>query len=83
MSLYEGGLFKVSRKLDGKGRLQLPGDFREAVGFALDEEVEIAAVMLKDSKKAALMITRKEGNTKWQVTKRTWNDMKLWKAGKN
>ena len=63
MSLYEGGLFKVSRKLDGKGRLQLPGDFREA-GFALDEEVEIAAVMLKDSKKAALMITRKEGNTK-------------------
>lgn len=64
MSLYEGGLFKVSCKLDGKGRLQLPGDFREAVGFALDEEVEIAAVMLKDSKKAALMITRKEGNTK-------------------
>ena len=61
MGLYEGGLFKVSRKLDGKGRLQLPGDFREAVGFALDEEVEIAAVMLKDSKKAALMITRKEG----------------------
>ena len=64
MGLYEGGLFKVSRKLDGKGRLQLPGDFREAVGFALDEEVEIAAVMLKDSKKAALRITRKEGNTK-------------------
>lgn len=64
MSLYEGGLFKVSHKLDGKGRLQLPGDFREAVGFALDEEVEVAAVMLKDSKKAALMITRKEGNTK-------------------
>lgn len=51
MGLYEGGLFKVSRKLDGKGRLQLPGDFREAVGFALDEEVEIAAVMLKDSKR--------------------------------
>lgn len=64
MGLYEGGLFKVSRKLDGKGRLQLLGDFREAVGFALDEEVEIAVVMLKDSKKAALMITRKEGNTK-------------------
>lgn len=56
MGLYEGGLFKVSRKLDGKGRLQLPGDFREAVGFALDEEVEIAAVMLKDSKKAALTL---------------------------
>lgn len=35
MALYEGGLLKVVRKLDGKGRLQLPGDFREAVGFAL------------------------------------------------
>ena len=63
MGSYEGGLFKVSRKLDGKGRLQLPADFREAVGFALDEEVEISAVMLRDSKKAALVITRKEGNT--------------------
>lgn len=63
MGSYEGGLFKVSRKLDGKGRLQLPADFREAVGFVLDEEVEIVAVMLKDSKKAALVITRKEGNT--------------------
>ena len=64
MALYEGGLFKVSRKLDGKVRLQLLGNFREAVGIALDDEVEIAAAMLKDSKKAALMITRKEGNTK-------------------
>lgn len=54
MALYEGGLFKVSRKLDGKGRLQLPGDFMEAVGFALDEEVEIAAVMLKDGKRRHL-----------------------------
>lgn len=54
----------MSRKLDGKGRLQLPGDFREAVGFVLDEEVEITAVMLKDGKKPALMITRKEGSTK-------------------
>lgn len=60
MALYEGGLLKVVRKLDGKGRLQLPGDFREAVGFALDEEVEITAVMLKDGKKPALMITRKK-----------------------
>lgn len=64
MALYEGGLLKVVRKLDGKGRLQLPADFREAVGFALDEEVEITAVMLKDGKKPALMITRKEGNAK-------------------
>ena len=61
MGLYEGGLFKVSRKLDGKGRLQLPADFREAVGFALDEEVEIAAVMLMERNKAALMITSRKG----------------------
>ena len=27
MALYEGGLLKVVRKLDGKGRLQLPGGF--------------------------------------------------------
>lgn len=63
MGSYEGGLFKVSRKLDGKGRLQLPGDFREAVGFALDEEVEIAAVMLVERNKAALMITSRNGDT--------------------
>lgn len=28
---------KVTRKLDGKGRLILPGDFRDAAGFAPDE----------------------------------------------
>lgn len=62
MGSYEGRIFKVIRKLDGKGRLQLPADFREAVGFAPDEEVEIAAVMLMERNKAALMITsRKEG----------------------
>lgn len=62
MGSYEGRIFKVTRKLDGKGRLQLPADFREAVGFAPDEEVEIAAVMLMERNKAALMITRrKEG----------------------
>lgn len=62
MGSYEGRIFKVTRKLDGKGRLQLPADFREAVGFATDEEVEIAAVMLVERNKAALMITsRKEG----------------------
>lgn len=46
MGRYEGRIFRVTRKLDGKGRLQLPADFREAVRFAPDEEVEIAAVML-------------------------------------
>lgn len=35
MALYEGGLLKVVRKLDGKGRLQLPGDFREACRVCL------------------------------------------------
>lgn len=54
MGLYEGGLFKVSRKLDGKGRLQLPGDFREAVGFALDEEVDAGS-------KVVLMYQSKNG----------------------
>lgn len=62
MGRYEGKIFRVTRKLDGKGRLQLPADFREAVGFAPDEEVEIAAVMLVERNKAAFMITsRKEG----------------------
>lgn len=62
MGSYEGRIFRVTRKLDGKGRLQLPADFREAVGFAPDEEVEIAVVMLMERNTAALMITsRKEG----------------------
>ena len=63
MGRYEGRIFRVTRKLDGKGRLQLPADFREAVGFALDEEVEIAAVMLVERNKAALMITSRKGDT--------------------
>lgn len=58
----DGTILKVTRKLDGKGRLQLPGDFREAVGFAPDEEVEISAVRLVERDTVALMITsRKEG----------------------
>lgn len=63
MGRYEGRIFRVTRKLDGKGRLQLPADFREAVGFAPDEEVEIAAVMLVERNKAALMITSRKGDT--------------------
>lgn len=63
MGRYEGRIFRVTRKLDGKGRLQLPADFREAVGFAPDEEVEIAAVMLMERNKAALMITSRKGDT--------------------
>lgn len=60
MATYNGNILKVTRKLDGKGRLQLPGDFREAVGFAPDEEVEVSAVQLVEQNKVALMITRKE-----------------------
>ncbi len=41
---------KVNRKLDGKGRLILPGDFREAAGFAPDQEVSVAVVELKGEK---------------------------------
>lgn len=63
MGRYEGRIFRVTRKLDGKGRLQLPADFREAVGLAPDEEVEIAAVMLVERNKAALMITSRKGDT--------------------
>lgn len=62
MASYDGTVLKVVRKLDGKGRLQLPADFREAVGFAPDEEVEVAAVKLMERDQVALMITsRKEG----------------------
>lgn len=60
MIYYSGDVFKVTRKLDGKGRLQLPVDFREAVGFAPDEVVEISAIRLMEQGIPALMITRKE-----------------------
>lgn len=60
MAFYEGDILRVNRKLDGKGRLQLPGDFREAVGFAPDEVVEVAVVRLMERDTVALMITRKE-----------------------
>jgi len=35
---------RVVRNLDGKGRLNLPSDFREAIGFAPDEPVEVELV---------------------------------------
>ncbi len=49
---------KVTRKLDGKGRLILPGDFREAAGFAADEQVEVALMAIEG--KRAFVITKKE-----------------------
>lgn len=54
---------KVTRKLDGKGRLILPGDFREAAGFAADEPVEVALKVIDG--KQAFVITKKELK-KWQ-----------------
>lgn len=54
---------KVTRKLDGKGRLILPGDFREAAGFAADESVEVALTVIDG--KQAFVITKKELK-KWQ-----------------
>lgn len=61
MAKYMAPMLSVDRKLDGKGRLQLPKDFREAVGFAPDEDVTIYAVKLMERGELALMITRKEG----------------------
>lgn len=57
---YGGEILSVTRKLDGKGRLNLPSDFREALGFAPDEEVIVSAVSLMNQGKQAIMITRKE-----------------------
>ena len=58
---YKGAILSVTRKLDGKGRVSLPVDFREAIGFALDEEVDVSAIYLADSRQEAILITRKEG----------------------
>lgn len=44
IATIEPGSAKVLRSLDGKGRLILPGDFREAAGFAPDEPVYIELV---------------------------------------
>jgi bifunctional DNA-binding transcriptional regulator/antitoxin component of YhaV-PrlF toxin-antitoxin module len=54
---------RVTRRLDGKGRLILPGDFREAAGFAPDEQVEVALTVIDG--KQAFVITKKELK-KWQ-----------------
>lgn len=51
---------KVTRKLDGKGRLILPGDFREAAGFTPDQEVSVALADLKGEKVFIIAKTKKE-----------------------
>lgn len=53
---------KVTRKLDGKGRLILPGDFREAAGFAPDEPVEVALTVIDG--KQTFIITKREEKAK-------------------
>lgn len=58
--IVRGFYTAVSRKLDGKGRLMLPGDLREAAGFAPDEPVEVGLVRLSGTGKPAFIITRSE-----------------------
>lgn len=59
---------KVTRRLDGKGRLILPGDFREAAGFSAYEQVDVMLTVVDG--KQAFVITKKELE-KWQgITKK-------------
>ena len=53
---------KVTRNLDGKGRLNLPGNFREAAGFAPDELVEVALTVIDG--KQTFIITKREEKAK-------------------
>lgn len=55
IATIEPGSAKLIRNLDGKGRLNLPGDFREAAGFAPNEQVQVELV--KVGGKAGFLIT--------------------------
>lgn len=57
IATIEPGSAKLIRNLDGKGRLNLPGDFREAAGFAPDEKVQVELV--KIGGEAGFLITRR------------------------
>ena len=50
---------KVTRNLDGKGRLILPRDFREAAGFEPDQKVNVALADFK-GEKVFIIAKRKE-----------------------
>ncbi len=50
---------KVTRKLDGKGRLSLPGDFREAASFTANQEVNVALADF-EGEKVFIIAKRKE-----------------------
>ncbi|WP_251206380.1 division/cell wall cluster transcriptional repressor MraZ [Acetatifactor aquisgranensis] len=49
----------VPRKLDGKGRLILPGNFREAADFAPDQEVNVSLAYI-EGEKVFIIAKRKE-----------------------
>lgn len=53
---------EVNRKLDGKGRLALPGDLREAAGFKPAESVRIRLAEVDG--KTAFIITSREQLTR-------------------
>lgn len=55
IATIEPGSAALIRNLDGKGRLSLPGDFREAAGFAPDEPVEVELVQVEG--KTGFLIT--------------------------
>lgn len=50
---------KVTRNLDGKGRLILPRDFREAAGFEPDQRMSVALADL-EGEKVFIIAKRKE-----------------------
>lgn len=52
---------KVTRNLDGKGRLILPRDFREAAGFAAGSEGERSPCRFRRRK--SFYYSKKEGGT--------------------
>lgn len=60
--IVRGFYTAVTRRLDGKGRLMLPGDLREAAGFAPDEPVEVGLIRISESGKPAFIITEKEAS---------------------
>jgi len=49
----------VPRKLDGKGLLILPGNFREAADFAPDQEVNVSLAYI-EGEKVFIIAKRKE-----------------------
>lgn len=57
---------KVTRNLDGKGRLILPRDFREAAGFEPDQKVNVALVDF-EGEKVFIIAKRKEEPNRSEV----------------